>query len=1054
MNKPTLTPEQARVVETWGQGISVIAGAGSGKTFTLVRKVRALLERDPTARFAAVSFTEKSARDLREKLMDLSFELTGEGLRGHWVTTIHGLCAHVLKEFPREAGYDGTEIQLTAPESGELWARALESLWFDDLSAEVEAALDAALERSTRVQLVALLTRVRELSSLGFLERFRDENLKLLARHVIDQYTRRKKHEGVIDFQDLEDGALRALRHESVRAHYRRVFSLVLVDEFQDTNPVQSEILSGFCREEFTNLCVVGDPKQSIYRFRDADVSVFEEFCGRLPTRVVLDKNYRSRPGVLSFTNEVCAPLFAASELGYDPLIATKSPGEMPAVLPVPVRSAADLAAFLWAERARGADFSEMVLLLRKVRGRSEGWLKTLVEHGIPIAIESGGLLWTDPRAREVASLLRFWIFPQDEMHGLAALRAPWIAISDAQIDVWKAAGGSLWRGFIESESPVARLFRESVNARMRPGEILALLLDDDALAETLGTVLLSLWHQCEELSSRGHSSVEVVGELLQRMEQEARERGVPPPEALGQLRVLTVHGAKGLEFPRVILLDFEPVAERMSHAPLLFWDRKRGAYLVDRDEDGAKDRTNADVKEWTEWEREQRLAESKRIFYVALTRAMDQLILILPPGAEENAEPALTATGKPRKPKAAIDPMRVDCWRGWIDPVLPHHAELAALRPRSDVSESVAAISTADGPRDRQTHSARRAADAFRETKLPPFRVRRPRHSVSELLKLDQCERRYAWSVVLERSGAGVEDGSLSKAPEPRNELPAEVLDRLPDEIISDAAFEQAYDEEREWRETAIIRGVDDDFDPSLAFLGSLADQTSEPAPKTASPKMPVKSHPTLSAREAGTRVHRALEHRDRDAVRALAEELGDPDFPRDAILNFIDLEEVSDRRLTSWNELAFEVPIETENGGEACVGAADRVECDEAGIYTVLDYKVLRTPASDRALHARYGGQLRAYAWAVARLAGVTVDRMRAALIVFHGDRYRRVAIPVGDDRFPELVTRAARLIALGAAGAPVPDAPTTGSYCSRCDQLARCPAGASALAAATKI
>src|SRR5437773_2588389 len=97
------SPEQQEVIDTWGRGLAVMAGAGSGKTTTLVTKCEELLRRDPNARFAAVSFTEKSTSDLRAKLsqkMDLP-----KG--GHWVMTIHGLCASIVRDFPREAGFDG-----------------------------------------------------------------------------------------------------------------------------------------------------------------------------------------------------------------------------------------------------------------------------------------------------------------------------------------------------------------------------------------------------------------------------------------------------------------------------------------------------------------------------------------------------------------------------------------------------------------------------------------------------------------------------------------------------------------------------------------------------------------------------------------------------------------------------------------------------------------------------------------------------------------------------------------------------------------------------------
>lgn len=319
-----MTPEQKAIVESWDQGIAVIAGAGSGKTFTLVQKVRALLEKNPEARFAAVSFTEKSAADLRAKLTALTLELQGKPLQGHWVTTIHGLCSSILREYPREAGHDGDETVLSEPQAQNLWHRAVESLWFDDLPPEVESALQVLSERESQDQLREVLTRVKDLQGMDVLNRLNSLELKILATHVLERYDRMKRRQGGVDFNDLERGADQALRVRSISSDYRKRFDLVMVDEFQDTNPVQARILERFVKEDLSNLLVVGDPKQAIYGFRDADVSVFEEFCQKLPQHFELSVNFRSLPEVLQFSNEVCVPAFEASKMSYQSL----SPGK------------------------------------------------------------------------------------------------------------------------------------------------------------------------------------------------------------------------------------------------------------------------------------------------------------------------------------------------------------------------------------------------------------------------------------------------------------------------------------------------------------------------------------------------------------------------------------------------------------------------------------------------------------------------------------------------------------------------------------------------------
>lgn len=190
-----LSPDQQKVVETWGQGLAVMAGAGSGKTTTLVIKCEELIKRKPDARFAAVSFTERSASDLRAKL---SSRLS---ITQHWVMTIHGLCGAIIREFPREAGFDGEEAVLSESEGRILWEHALENLWFGELPLEVEQSVERLLKRETRDALIQLLTRTKDLHSFGAVNILLSSEceatraLGQVSRFVLDRYDRLKKEE-------------------------------------------------------------------------------------------------------------------------------------------------------------------------------------------------------------------------------------------------------------------------------------------------------------------------------------------------------------------------------------------------------------------------------------------------------------------------------------------------------------------------------------------------------------------------------------------------------------------------------------------------------------------------------------------------------------------------------------------------------------------------------------------------------------------------------------------------------------------------------------------
>jgi ATP-dependent helicase/nuclease subunit A len=724
-----LTTEQRQVVDSWGEGIAVLAGAGSGKTFTLVKKVRALLTRNPAARFAAVSFTEKSASDLRAKLTRLTLELQGRPLQGQVVATIHGFCSAILREYPREAGFDGDETMLSETEAQTLWSQALDGLFFEELPEEVEKAFSTLAERETRNELYALLGRVRDLQANGVLVRMENApELRRLAEYALERYDRLKRRRGALDFNDLELGAARALEHDAVAEDYRRRFDLIMVDEFQDTNPVQARILTRLARPGLTNLCVVGDPKQSIYRFRDADVSVFEDFCSRMPVQIALTRNFRSVPGILEFSNRVCAPAFATSAMRYQALTPGIAPEETPGVEFSEVRTPEELARLIQGEVARGIPLSDMALLLRTIRGKNEKWLKALTAAGVPLAIESGGLLWNDPRARELACFLRWWANPANEIAGFAFLRAPWIGVPEAEIEAWRKTDPAMLHAFLRSNHPAARLLRplKLAPGRIRPGELFLRLLELPEIEDELGVALLALWHRAEALTEEGLDFQRVADRIFGACDEDRRERAIPPPKNAGQLRVMTIHGSKGLEFSHVILLDFPEKTKRASRTPLFFWDRERGAYLAGKDENGERLRKDETENEWKKLEAEKELAESKRVLYVALTRAKKRLLLVLPTTDDEKKRDAIA-----KHREKIADFTAVDFWRGWVEPALAGRPKLSAPTRAPEIPGEAPGPAPLDsGPR-------------------PEFLPRRPRHSVSEWNLLSRCARNYEWSVV-----------------------------------------------------------------------------------------------------------------------------------------------------------------------------------------------------------------------------------------------------------------------------------------------------------------
>ncbi len=729
-----LSVEQRAVVESWGRGMAVLAGAGSGKTTTLVAKCEALLERNPEARFAAISFTERSASDLRVKLTQVLGRFKPlRPLESHWVMTIHGFCGAVLREFPRSAGKDGEERVLSELESKMLWEQSVEALWADGLPEELSGALDLLLFRESVASLVDLLDRLKRLAHFGAgegLAKLSDPGSLALNRvfdFVLARYEQKKMRQGAIDFDDLEKGASRVLSHPEIARVFQKRFDLILVDEFQDTNPVQAQIVTRFVKPDFSNLCVVGDPKQSIYRFRDADVAVFEEFCSKLPGKHSLTWNFRSRPGIIHFVNELCEQTFENSPVAFEALVPRRPPNDTPSVLRLDVEDPAELASWILAEREKGVPLEDMAILMRRIRG-NERWLQSLISAGVPVVVGSGGFFWDEPRVREMVALLRWWELQDLSVSAVSFLRAPWVGIPDAQIDEWVSLGkNAFWAAFIGSDYPIARALAPLLKKSVRPAEVLsAAFLATPEAEQELGVSYLGLWHRVEELSSSGVDFSGVVREISLAIKEGRRAQDLPPPRNQGQLIVMTLHGAKGLEFPHVILVDFGKKT-RGADAPLLYWDRNQGAHLASRTPEGERDRKNPVDNKWKQLENEKELAESKRLFYVALTRPQERLIMVCEAIPKPEKITELEEKGKT---------YQEDWWRAWLDSsqVFKRGALVQTRRVSASRGPSKL-LGPAQGYLIAKNHES-------------PAQIR-SRHSVSEWNLLARCPRAYEWTYV-----------------------------------------------------------------------------------------------------------------------------------------------------------------------------------------------------------------------------------------------------------------------------------------------------------------
>ncbi len=523
-------------------------------------------------------------------------------------------------------------------------------------------------------------------------------------RQVIDALTeltrqgaRERRAEGRIEFHDLLTFARDLLRHDaSVRAKLHDRYPVLLLDEFQDTDPLQIEIavliatdapdIQGRPWFELPfrpgRLFVVGDPQQSIYRFRRADLDLYRRARARFDAtqRLGLTANFRSRPAVLAWVNALFASLMAPDGDGavdaapFQALHATCV--ECPDT-PMPVQ----LLGRAWEKDAdlgeiRRQEAEEIAALV--ARARAEGWPvrrptpddpdhtaparyrdiaillpsratlpyveEAFDDAAVPIRIESQSLVFATSEVHDLMSILGAIDDPGDEVAVVAALRAPGFGCRDDQLVEFAQAGGH-WD--YRREPPDGLAAHHPVVAGLRALRDLHVTRWWESVSETVGRVirerrLLELavaydrprdhWRRTQFVADAARSFSEggsttlrgFVDWLREQLDEEARavEVIVPEPDD-DAVRILTVHGAKGLEFPIVVLAGLG-VRSRIQAPPLLWGER---GIEIGLGKDQQRFET-AGFQAARQAEHDAQIAEEARLLYVAATRARDHLVV------------------------------------------------------------------------------------------------------------------------------------------------------------------------------------------------------------------------------------------------------------------------------------------------------------------------------------------------------------------------------------------------------------------------------------------
>jgi ATP-dependent helicase/nuclease subunit A len=682
------TEAQRRAIEAIDRSMAVDAAAGSGKTSVLIHRIlRIVGVREGSARDAdwsrleqilAITFTEKAAGELRARLRPHVPLAERYRLERASVGTFHAFCAQVVRSHAAHAEVIPAFSILSEHSAGLEARKAVRETLLSLLEENDPAAhalCDAVDFRHAAGALEELMDfrwhAAHALAPRGEVEaKVEAEELRALGavfERIRARYRERMLRAGQLDFQELEIAALALLAKQAIARTLRARFAHLLVDEFQDVNDVQMELVRRLYDPAQHRLFIVGDEAQSIYRFRGANVSCFAEARKAIAQGggdcLKLSENFRARPGLIAFANR-CQRLLAdglfSDATALRPMVAARDADAHagPAVVELAIESPADATAL--ARRAAEADaIAQYVgeqLAAGKLRGGSVACLfraLTSVDpyeaafrrHGIPCRLAGGRGLLDRQEIVDLMAVLSWAAHPDDTLALLTLLRSPLVGLSDDDLAILAGPDGRALAAGAAAD-PRCQLAAEltEMGRHLRPSEILRRVLASSGY-ETI----------CDRLDPSGAATANIdrflaVAAGIERevpttlsdftaFIAELRIRGArlgdPPAGAAADdaVRCMTVHAAKGLEFPIVILPDlFHRPASHSSRWIFTRGGAKGAAGIAFKRKDPehpfASPEATPRFTELLERERLEEELESKRLLYVAMTRAREQLCL------------------------------------------------------------------------------------------------------------------------------------------------------------------------------------------------------------------------------------------------------------------------------------------------------------------------------------------------------------------------------------------------------------------------------------------
>ncbi|MEW6570968.1 MAG: UvrD-helicase domain-containing protein [Nitrospirota bacterium] len=687
------------------KNIIISSPAGSGKTEKLARRyVSLLLSGAEIEKILAITFTEKAAAEMKERILSLLekqypdlFPRVREKMPLMRISTIHSFCLKLLKRFSFELGLDPSLEVIDEFNASILWSESV----YDCLMEEREKPdLFLAMMKTRGIKgwnnlrkILEELHRRRSQTDLLLRESHNHEEeeagrILQLYERCLTRYNAKKMERHLVDFNDLE-----LLTYEAIvkNPHWHNILysfdehtDHILVDEFQDTSSLQWRIIDKLTEEwrsgvgskvdsgKTPTIFLVGDEKQSIYLFRGANVSLFREARKRFSKWLAekyhfeeVRENYRSLKAIIEFTNSLFTRLMPSvtCEEGwrtiYTPFEAKRSgDGRVEliliegsdktqknrereaAILSKRINSIVGRLEIYDGDVRRTCTYGDIAILLRK-RTHLSTFEDALRRNHIPFIVVKGIGFYDEPEVALLRELLFFIVDPMDDHSLYCILRSPIFDIDNK----------TLHRLVSADDLPLIEKIQTSRNKKVKHAfECLARWIERsvtipyaEILEETLSETgaWQYFWERqryvnikkfiriIEQYEGRGLSGIEIREKLIKARRGEEPKANINT-EGMDAVKIMTVHAAKGLQFPVVFLPSLDEDNAPRSNA-IVIEEEKDRIFLAY--EDDSRRRLK---KEHFQRRKEKELEEEKRLFYVAITRARDFLCMLAAPQKDQ----------------------------------------------------------------------------------------------------------------------------------------------------------------------------------------------------------------------------------------------------------------------------------------------------------------------------------------------------------------------------------------------------------------------------------